>query len=236
MPLIRLTDVEKVYQMDGVEVRALRGISLTIEPGEFVAIMGPSGSGKSTCMNIIGLLDRPTAGTYLFEGQDITRLDDVALARLRNQRLGFVFQSFNLLPRTPAVENVELPMIYAGTPDRRAKALGALEAVNLKARAGHMPTQLSGGEQQRVAIARALVMAPSIILADEPTGNLDTTTSGEIMTLLENLSRKGITIVMVTHEADIAAHARRFIQFRDGRIVRDDHAHRRVVTPGGPPR
>jgi putative ABC transport system ATP-binding protein len=236
MPLIQLTDVEKTYRMDGVEVRALRGISLAIEPGEFVAIMGPSGSGKSTCMNIIGLLDRPTGGTYRFEGQDVTRLDDVALARLRNRRLGFVFQSFNLLPRTPAVENVELPMIYAGTPDRRAKALAALDAVGLRARAAHLPTQLSGGEQQRVAIARALVMSPSIILADEPTGNLDTATSGEIMALLEGLSRKQITIVMVTHEPEIAAHARRLVHFRDGRIVRDEPAHRRAVAPGGPPR
>ncbi len=236
MALIGLKDVEKVYRMEGVEVRALRGISLTIEPGEFVAIMGPSGSGKSTCMNIVGLLDRPTAGMYLFEGNDVTRLDDIALARLRNRRLGFVFQSFNLLPRTPAVENVELPMIYAGVPDRRAKALTALDAVGLKARAGHLPTQLSGGEQQRVAMARALVMSPSIILADEPTGNLDTTTSSEIMGLLENLSRQGITIVMVTHEAEIAAHARRLVQFRDGRIVRDEHAQRRAFAPGGPPR
>jgi len=222
MPLISLRDVEKTYQMDGVEVRALRGVSLTIEPGEFVAIMGPSGSGKSTCMNLLGCLDRPTAGTYLLDGTDVATLDDVALARLRNRRIGFVFQSFNLLPRTPAIENVELPMIYGGVPDRRAKALAALDQVGLRDRADHLPTQLSGGEQQRVAIARALVMRPGLILADEPTGNLDSTTAGEIMGLLDGLSRQSITIVLVTHESDIAAHARRLVQFRDGGIVRDE--------------
>jgi len=235
MPLIALRDVEKTYQMDGVEVRALRGVSLTIEPGEFVAIMGPSGSGKSTCMNLLGCLDRPTAGTYLLDGTDVATLDDVALARLRNRRIGFVFQSFNLLPRTPAIENVELPMIYGGVPDRRAKALTALDQVGLRDRADHLPTQLSGGEQQRVAIARALVMQPGLILADEPTGNLDSTTAGEIMGLLEGLSRQSITIVLVTHESDIAAHARRHVQFRDGRIVRDEST-RAGQTLGGPRR
>ncbi|MGQ0569310.1 MAG: ABC transporter ATP-binding protein [Armatimonadota bacterium] len=232
MALISLRGVEKVYRMEGVEVRALQGVSLEVNPGEFVAIMGPSGSGKSTCMNIIGCLDRPSGGTYTLDGTDVATLDEVALARLRNHRLGFVFQSFNLLPRTPAIENVELPMIYGGVPDRRAKALSALEAVGLRDRAGHLPTQLSGGEQQRVAIARALVMAPPIILADEPTGNLDSATADEIMRLLERLSRQGITIVLVTHEADIAAHARRFVQFRDGRIVRDEAMRTGVVTPG----
>lgn len=236
MPLIQMRDVEKVYRMDGVEVRALRGISLSVEPGEFVAIMGPSGSGKSTCMNILGCLDRPTGGTYTLDGTDVTTLNDIALARLRNRRLGFVFQSFNLLPRTPAIENVELPMVYAGSSHRRERALEALGAVGLRERAGHLPTQLSGGEQQRVAIARALVMSPQIILADEPTGNLDSTTAEEIMGLLERLSRQGITIVLVTHEADIAAHARRHVQFRDGRIVRDELTSRRFVAPGGPPR
>ncbi len=233
MSLIHMHDVEKVYRMDGIEVHALRGVTLSIEAGEFVAIMGASGSGKSTCMNIMGLLDRPTAGTYAFEGTDVTTLDDVALAGIRNRRLGFVFQSFNLLPRTPAVENVELPMVYAGALNRHLRALGALEAVGLKDRAGHLPTQLSGGQQQRVAIARALVMSPSIILADEPTGNLDSATADEIMTLLERLSQQGITIVMVTHEADIAAHARRLVQFRDGRIVRDEPTRTRGVPVGG---
>ncbi len=234
MSLIHMHDVEKVYRMDGIEVHALRGVTLSIEAGEFVAIMGASGSGKSTCMNIMGLLDRPTAGTYAFEGTDVTTLDDVALAGIRNRRLGFVFQSFNLLPRTPAVENVELPMVYAGALNRHLRALGALEAVGLKDRASHLPTQLSGGQQQRVAIARALVMSPSIILADEPTGNLDSATADEIMTLLERLSQQGITIVMVTHEADIAAHARRLVQFRDGRIVRDEPTRTRGVLVGGP--
>jgi putative ABC transport system ATP-binding protein len=227
-------DVEKVYRMDEIEVHALRGVTLSIEAGEFVAIMGASGSGKSTCMNIMGLLDRPTAGTYAFEGTDVRTLDDVALAGIRNRRLGFVFQSFNLLPRTPAVENVELPMVYAGVLNRHERALGALEAVGLNDRAGHLPTQLSGGQQQRVAIARALVMSPSIILADEPTGNLDSATANEIMTLLERLSQQGITIVMVTHEADIAAHARRLVQFRDGRIVRDEPTRARGALVGGP--
>jgi putative ABC transport system ATP-binding protein len=234
MSLIHMHDVEKVYRMDGIEVHALRGVTLSIDAGEFVAIMGASGSGKSTCMNIMGLLDRPTAGTYAFEGTDVTTLDDVALAGIRNRRLGFVFQSFNLLPRTPAVENVELPMVYAGVLGRRERALGALEAVGVNDRARHLPTQLSGGQQQRVAIARALVMSPSIILADEPTGNLDSATADEIMTLLERLSQQGITIVMVTHEADIAAHARRLVQFRDGRIVRDEPTRARGVLVGGP--
>jgi putative ABC transport system ATP-binding protein len=234
MSLIAMRDVEKVYRMDGVEVRALRGISLEIDRGEFVAIMGPSGSGKSTCMNIMGCLDRPTAGTYSLDGTDAGTLDDAALARLRNRRIGFVFQSYNLLPRTPAVENVELPLIYAGLPHRRQKALAALEAVGLRERASHLPAQLSGGEQQRVAIARALVMTPPIILADEPTGNLDTATSGEIMQLLTRLSREGITIVLVTHEADIAAHTRRLVQFRDGIIIRDGPTHSLLAAAGRP--
>ncbi len=221
MSLIELENVEKVYRMDGVEVRALRGVTMTIEPGEFVAIMGPSGSGKSTCLHIVGCLDRPTAGTYRLEGVEVTALPDAALARLRNRRLGFVFQSYNLLPRLPAVENVELPMIYAGVPDRRARALAALEAVGLRERAHHLPTQLSGGEQQRVAFARALVMSPAIVLADEPTGNLDSAAARDIMGLVQRLSGEGITIVLVTHDPEIASYARRLIQFRDGRVVRD---------------
>ncbi len=232
MTLIEMHDVEKVYRLDGIAVPALRGVSLTIGPGEFVAVMGPSGSGKSTCMNILGCLDRPTTGTYTLDGTDVTTLDDTALARLRSRRLGFVFQSFNLLPRTPAIENVELPLVYAGVPNRREKALAALAAVGLADRADHLPTQLSGGQQQRVAIARALVTEAPIILADEPTGNLDSGTANEIMAIFERLSRQGITIVLVTHEPDIAAHALRHVQFRDGRIVRDAPA-RQTVSPGG---
>ena len=234
MPLIELENVEKVYQMDGLEVPALRGVTLTIDPGEFVAIMGPSGSGKSTCMNILGCLDRPTAGTYRLPGGGVPPPHDTALARLRNRRFGFVFQSYNLLPRTPAVENVELPMVYAGITDRRPRALAALDAVGLRARARHLPTQLSGGEQQRVTFARAIVMSPAIVLADEPTGNLDSTAAGEIMSLMERLSHQGMTIVLVTHDAEIAAHARRLVQFRDGRIVRDEPLRRRPERVGGP--
>ncbi len=218
--LIELTEVTKVYRMDGVEVWALRGVNLRIEAGEFVAIMGPSGSGKSTCMHILGLLDRPTSGLYRFEGRDVSSLGEVERARLRNHRIGFVFQAYNLLPRATALENVALPMIYAGIRDR-ARALEALRWVELEHRAHHLPTQLSGGEQQRVAIARALVMQPALILADEPTGNLDTQTSLEVMGLLQRLNERGVTIVLVTHEPDIAAFARRIVQFRDGRVVGD---------------
>jgi len=228
---LELEGVTKTYRMGTVDVPALRGVSLRIAPGEFIAVMGPSGSGKSTCMNLLGLLDRPTTGRCLFDGRDVASLSDRARAGLRNRRLGFVFQSFNLLPRTPAIENVELPMIYAGRFDR-PRALAVLERVGLTARAHHLPAQLSGGEQQRVAIARALVMRPGVILADEPTGNLDTATSGEIRGLMEALNGEGITIVLVTHESDVAAHAKRIVRFRDGRIERDERNLRRPPPAG----
>ncbi len=229
MALIELQDVTKVYKMDGIEVQALRGINLQVDAGEFVAIMGPSGSGKSTCMNILGCLDRPSGGTYTLDGADVSGMDEVALAKVRNRRIGFVFQNFNLLARAPAVENVELPLIYAGLPDRRARALEALASVGIQHRAHHLPTQLSGGEQQRVAVARALVTAPAMILADEPTGNLDTATSEEILALLQALNDSGITIVMVTHEQDIAMCARRLVRFRDGHIERQEPVDRRRI-------
>jgi putative ABC transport system ATP-binding protein len=223
--VIELQRLTKTYRMGDYEVQALRGVDLRIAGGEFLAIMGPSGSGKSTCMNILGLLDRPTSGRYLFEGTDVSTMSDVELARLRNRKLGFVFQSFNLLARTSAAENVELPLVYAAAGDRRRRALAALEAVGLADRAHHLPTQLSGGQQQRVAIARAIVTQPSVILADEPTGNLDTGTSGEIMEIFGRLNGEGITVILITHEEDIARHARRVIRFRDGHIAHDGALH-----------
>jgi putative ABC transport system ATP-binding protein len=223
-PLIDLKQVTKVYGAGAATVRALDGVNLRIEAGEFVAIMGPSGSGKSTVMNIIGCLDQPTAGRYLFRGVDVGALSRSQLALLRRHFLGFVFQGFNLLARTSALDNVELPLIYRGMAagERRERALTALERVGLKERATHRPSELSGGQQQRVAIARAIVTAPSVLLADEPTGNVDTRTSVEIMELLTSLNRdQGITVVMVTHEPDMAAYAGRLIRFVDGRVASD---------------
>jgi putative ABC transport system ATP-binding protein len=222
-PLIEIADVTKTYRMGEVEVEALRGVSVDVASGEFVAIMGPSGSGKSTLLNILGCFDRPTRGSYHLAGEDVSGLDANALAETRNRTLGFVFQSFNLLSRTTALENVELPLVYAGTHPRarRERATAALERVGLADRLHHHPSQLSGGQQQRVAIARALVNQPRVVLADEPTGNLDSRASDEMMALLAALAGDGITSVMVTHEADVAAHAERVIVVRDGLIQED---------------
>jgi putative ABC transport system ATP-binding protein len=221
--LIEARNLTKVYALGGQTVHALRGVSLDIEAGEFVAIMGASGSGKSTLMNILGCLDRPTSGEYRLAGEPVQDMNADALASIRNRRIGFVFQQFNLLPRTSAQENVELPMVYAGiaSAPRRARALEALQQVGLGERTQHTPAELSGGQQQRVAIARALVNQPVMVLADEPTGALDSQTSEDIMRLLSQLNAQGITVVLVTHEADVAAWARRRIVFRDGAIVED---------------
>jgi putative ABC transport system ATP-binding protein len=221
--VITLEGITKVYRTGAVEVPALKGISLHIPEGEFVAIMGPSGSGKSTLMNIIGCLDLPTAGRYVLDGYDVSDLSEDQLAWIRNRKIGFVFQSFNLIPRATAVHNVEMPLIYAGDNQARGqRALGALEAVGLLDRAKHLPSELSGGQQQRVAIARALVTDPAILLADEPTGNLDTESSREIMKLLRDLNEQGRTIVLITHEADIASFAQRVVRLRDGIVVSDE--------------
>ena len=222
-PLIAVADVHKVYKTGDVEVHALRGVTLNVEPGEFVAIMGSSGSGKSTLMNLLGCLDRPSSGSYRLAGREVGRMDKNELAEVRNEVLGFVFQSFNLLARTSALENVELPLVYRGVSrrERHARAKRSLERVGLGDRLDHTPAQLSGGQQQRVAIARALVGDPKVILADEPTGNLDSQTSIEVMALFQELGRAGITIVVVTHEPDIAEHASRVVVVKDGLVTTD---------------
>ena len=225
--IIELRNLVKTYHVGETEVRALRGVSYVIEEGEFLAIMGPSGSGKSSLMNILGCLDRPTSGEYILDGEEVSTFDKNKLARIRNQKIGFVFQSFNLLPRTTALENTELPLLYSSSDgrDTTERALAALAAVGLKDRAHHKTNQLSGGEQQRVAIARALLNDPTLILADEPTGNLDSKTSSEVMNIFKSLNEdKGITLVMVTHEPDIAAWARSRIHLKDGLIVREERS------------
>ncbi|HOQ06206.1 MAG TPA: ABC transporter ATP-binding protein [Clostridiales bacterium] len=222
--IIRMEGIGKIYDTGKVQVEALKDVDLRISKGEFVAVMGPSGSGKSTLMNILGCLDRATSGYYELDGVNISQLDDTELARIRNKKIGFVFQSFNLLPKMNALQNVELPMIYAGAgkKERREKAVEALRKVGLLERMDHRPNELSGGQKQRVAIARALVNDPAILLADEPTGNLDTASGEDIMAVFQELNREGVTIILVTHEPDIAMHTGRIIRFRDGRIISDE--------------
>ena len=233
-PVIKLADIHKVYHTGEVDVHAVRGISLEVFPGEFVALMGASGSGKSTLMNMIGCLDRPSGGNYLLDGIDVSTLDRDALADIRNEKIGFVFQGFNLLSRTSALENTEMPMLYnrhrIQSHEQRERALHALNLVGLGDRAGHHPNQLSGGQQQRVAIARALVNRPTLLLADEPTGNLDTQTSIEIMGVFQKLNDQGITLVMVTHELDVARFTKRMVVLRDGKIVTDEPVQNRLFA------
>jgi putative ABC transport system ATP-binding protein len=238
LPVLSIRNLSKTYQMGDIAVHALRSISLDIGEGEFVSVIGPSGSGKSTLMHILGCLDQPTSGQYLLNGKDVSRLSDDEVSRVRNQQIGFVFQGFNLLTRTSALENVELPLLYnAGQeisgPERRSRALAALEAVGLKGREHHHPNQLSGGQQQRVAIARALLNNPSLLLADEPTGNLDSRTSVEVMNIFQKLKEeRGITIVLITHEHDVAAYGSRIVQFKDGQIVSDEANESRRLAHG----
>jgi putative ABC transport system ATP-binding protein len=221
--VIALHNVIKTYRMGDIEVNALRGVSLTVDPGEFVAIMGASGSGKSTMMNIIGCLDVPSRGRYWLDGVDVRKLDGATLARVRNRKIGFIFQSFNLIPRTTALANVELPLTYAGVKGkvRRARALAALDEVGLGDRVGHLPSELSGGQQQRVAVARAIASNPALILADEPTGNLDTAATSEVMGIFARLNAEGRTVVLITHEPEVAAGARRVVRLRDGLVIQD---------------
>ncbi len=231
--VIVVHEAVKTYTVGSVEVQALRGVSLAVEAGDWLAVMGASGSGKTTLMNIIGCLDVPTTGHYMLDGIDVSTLDDRELAEVRNQKIGFVFQSFNLLARTTALQNVELPLVYAGlrARERRRRALAALDAVALSDRTEHVPSELSGGQQQRVAVARAIVTDPALILADEPTGNLDTVSTGDMLSLFGRLNTEGRTIVMITHEADVAAHAKRVVRLRDGLVIED----RRQGPVAGPP-
>jgi len=231
-PVVEVREIEKVYVMGDVEVRALRGVSLSMHKGDFVAVMGASGSGKSTFMNLVGCLDRPTRGQYFLSGTDVGKLSRDQLARVRGRQIGFVFQGFNLLPRTSAIENVELPMLYQGigSRERHERAAEALSRVGLGDRLDHTPAQLSGGQQQRVAIARALVNRPALLLADEPTGNLDSRTSIEVMAIFQELNDQGLTVLLVTHEPDIAEHARRVVTFKDGLVLSDVQVPRRRIA------
>ncbi|HJN18663.1 MAG TPA: ABC transporter ATP-binding protein [Armatimonadota bacterium] len=232
MAVIEMSNITKIYRTGTVEVAALKGVDVSIDEGQFVSIMGPSGSGKSTLMHIIGCLDQPTAGTYRLDGEEVSTLDDDQLADVRNEKLGFVFQAYNLLPRTSALANVELPLLYTGDKhNRRPRAKAALERVGLAARMKHVPSELSGGEQQRVAIARALINNPRFVLGDEPTGNLDTRTGEEILYVLQELNREGVTLVIVTHEEEIAAHTQRIIRLRDGLVENDEDVANPIMAP-----